>query len=314
LDPRLQDGKKIPKWNKRSRRAQFLDYSPEHSSSVALVRHLQTNHVSPQFHIIHDDNFETIINDEPMNHELTDVLINELFENSREIYSEAEIDSDGRIIYMLPPLDDIWLDETERRAKRIEQSKTRAENRDRWIQNESPLIDDESPLIDNNTTPTKHRDNNPLASDSESENESLSGESRRQASEGDMASEGDTMLRRSKRLRRERNGARLMRDGHNCVPPEQYSCTLSSKQPSTVAKLAKSKQSKAFLSKKQELTASKQDLERKYGDFDLSIEHLFFANLDWEYQGLPSLLSSEIKDYIELMDDYSSSGHLQGII
>ena len=126
LDPRLQDGKKIPKWNKRSRRAQFLGFSPEHSSSVALVRHLQTNHVSPQFHIIHDDNFETILNDEPMNHNLTDVLINELFENSREIYSEAEIDSDGRIIYMPPPLDDIWLDETERRAKRIEQSKTKS--------------------------------------------------------------------------------------------------------------------------------------------------------------------------------------------
>ena len=80
-----------------------------------------------------------------------------------------------------------------------------------------------------------------------------------------------------------------------------------------MAILAKSKRSKAFLSKQQELTASKQDLERKYGDFDLPIEHLFFANLDWDYQGLPSLLSSEIKDYIELMDDYSSSGHLQGI-
>jgi hypothetical protein len=189
LDPRLQDGKKIPKWNKRSRQAQFLGFSPEHSSSVALVCHLQTNHVSPQFHIIHDNNFETILNDEPMNHDLTDVLINELFENSREIYSEAEIDSDGRIIYMPPPLDDIWLDETERRAKRIEQSKNRAENRDRWIQNESPLLD--------NTSPPEHQDNNPLVSDSESEHESLSVESRCQASEGDMASEGDTVRRQS---------------------------------------------------------------------------------------------------------------------
>ena len=298
LDPRLQDGKKIPKWNKRSRRAQFLGFSPEHSSSVALVRHLQTNHVSPQFHIIHDDNFETIINDEPMNHELTDSLINELFENSREVYSEAEIDSDGRVIYMPPPLDDIWLDEAERRAKRIEQSKSRATNRDRWIQDESPLYDNTTP-----PTPPERPDKNPLVSDSESDddlprNKSLSGESRRQASEGDK------LPRRSTRLRRERNGARFMQYGDKCLPSEQYACTLGSKQPSTLARIQ---------TKMQDVEAMSQDLNNKYGNFDLPLEQLFFANLDWEHQGLPSLLSSEIKDYIEIMDDYSSSGHLQGI-
>jgi hypothetical protein len=160
-----------------------------------------------------------------MNHELTDSLINDLFENSREIYSEPEIDSDGRVIYMPPPLDDIWLDEAERRAKRIEQSKSRAETRDRWIQDESPLYDNTTP-----PTPPERQDKNPLVSDSESDddlpipNKSLSGESRRQASEGVK------VLRRSTRLRRERNGARFMQYGDKCLPSEQYACTLGSKQ------------------------------------------------------------------------------------
>ncbi len=66
----------------------------EHFSSVALVRHLQTNHASPQFYIIHNDNFETVLNDAPMDHDLTDSLINELFEDSQEVYLEIEISSD----------------------------------------------------------------------------------------------------------------------------------------------------------------------------------------------------------------------------
>ena len=52
LDPKLQDGKKIPKWNSRARVGQFLGFSEEHSSTVALIRHLKSGHVSPQFHTL----------------------------------------------------------------------------------------------------------------------------------------------------------------------------------------------------------------------------------------------------------------------
>ncbi len=96
-----------------------------------------------------------------------------------------------------------------------------------------------------------------------------------------------------------------MQYGDKCLPSEQYACTLGSKQPSTLAR--------ALQSKMQDVEAMSQNLNNKYGNFDLPVEQLFFANLDWEHQGLPSLLSSEIKDYIEIMDDYSSSGHLQSI-
>ena len=60
LDPKLQDGQKIPKWNFRSRKAVNLGLSPKHASSVPLVLNLTTGHVSPQFHVIFDDSFSTV--------------------------------------------------------------------------------------------------------------------------------------------------------------------------------------------------------------------------------------------------------------
>ena len=63
LDPKLQNGKKIPKWNRRARMGQFLGFSDEHSSLVAQVRHLETGHVSPQHHIVFDDQFQTVFSE-----------------------------------------------------------------------------------------------------------------------------------------------------------------------------------------------------------------------------------------------------------
>jgi hypothetical protein len=62
LDPKLQDGKKIPKWNCRARQGQFLGFSDEHSLLVATVR-LTTGFVSPQFHVVFDDHFHTVYGD-----------------------------------------------------------------------------------------------------------------------------------------------------------------------------------------------------------------------------------------------------------
>ena len=64
LDPSLQDGQKIPKWNLRSRVGQYVGYSPSHASTVALVRNIRTVRISPQFHVIFDDNFETVRTEE----------------------------------------------------------------------------------------------------------------------------------------------------------------------------------------------------------------------------------------------------------
>jgi hypothetical protein len=61
LGPKLQNNQKLPKWNRRARVGQFLRYSDEHLSLVVNVRHLSTGHVSPQFHVVFDDLFETVV-------------------------------------------------------------------------------------------------------------------------------------------------------------------------------------------------------------------------------------------------------------
>ena len=63
LDPTLRDGSKLPKWNPRSRRGQYVGQSPLHASSVGLILNLQTGNVTPQYHVVHDDFFETVYAD-----------------------------------------------------------------------------------------------------------------------------------------------------------------------------------------------------------------------------------------------------------
>ena len=60
LDPKLSDGMKIPKWQPRAHMAQFLSFSCHHSSSVGLVWNLRTHFVTPQFHIVYDQEFSTV--------------------------------------------------------------------------------------------------------------------------------------------------------------------------------------------------------------------------------------------------------------
>ena len=58
LEPRLQDGNKLPKWMPSYRRDKYLVAYPLYSSTVGLVRNLQTGNISPQFHLVFDDYFE----------------------------------------------------------------------------------------------------------------------------------------------------------------------------------------------------------------------------------------------------------------
>jgi hypothetical protein len=72
LEPKLQSGKKLPKWNKHARIGQFLGFSREHSSTVALEQNLHTGYVSPQYqyHLEFDDNFQTVFHDGKTTEEL----------------------------------------------------------------------------------------------------------------------------------------------------------------------------------------------------------------------------------------------------
>jgi hypothetical protein len=59
FEPSLRQGHKIPKWKPRSRVGIYLGMSPEHASTVPLVLSTTTGLISPQFHVIFDNQFTT---------------------------------------------------------------------------------------------------------------------------------------------------------------------------------------------------------------------------------------------------------------
>ena len=60
LQAPLQTRSPFPKWGECSRIGIFLCHSPHHASSVPLVLSTQTGLVSPQFHCVFDDDFDTV--------------------------------------------------------------------------------------------------------------------------------------------------------------------------------------------------------------------------------------------------------------
>ena len=74
LDPKLQDGKKLPKWTRRSRQGVYVGISKLHSSTVHLVLNLNTGKVSPQYHVVFDDTFSMIFSDSKFNNDVWNTL------------------------------------------------------------------------------------------------------------------------------------------------------------------------------------------------------------------------------------------------
>ena len=60
LQPKLQDGMKIPKWQPRSRQGVYMGFSPIHASSVGIIKNPRTGNISPQYNVVYDDFFETV--------------------------------------------------------------------------------------------------------------------------------------------------------------------------------------------------------------------------------------------------------------
>jgi hypothetical protein len=108
---------------------QFVGFSDEHSSLVANVRHLTTNFISPQFHLVFDDLFETV-NIIGIDDLVVESICNELFQLIRELFAEEELDEAGNIIYQPPPLHEVWLDEAGRRQGSENRIRLRCHNDD----------------------------------------------------------------------------------------------------------------------------------------------------------------------------------------
>ena len=60
LEAALQSGMAHNKWMNRARVSIFLCHSPDHATDVPLILNTQTGLVSPQSHLIYDDDFDTV--------------------------------------------------------------------------------------------------------------------------------------------------------------------------------------------------------------------------------------------------------------
>ena len=114
LHPKLKDGKKIPKWEPRSNRGQYMGISPMHASTVGLVRNLQTGSITPQFHMVYDDFFETVHSDETKEpKEWEEMLAFNRF--------KSDVDEEGYV----PDLSDEWVSTEERLERQLDRAKER---------------------------------------------------------------------------------------------------------------------------------------------------------------------------------------------
>ena len=109
LEPALQDGKKIPKWQPRARLGMFMGFSQVHSSLVPLVLNVSTGFISPQYHVVFDDKFSTV-NSLSREDSIDDQWAN-IFKLDKEFYLDFEYDEDGKLITSdWPELSTEWLD------------------------------------------------------------------------------------------------------------------------------------------------------------------------------------------------------------
>jgi hypothetical protein len=292
--------------------------------------------------LIHDGNFETILNDTPLDHPLTDEHLLDLFETSREVYSDIEQSEDGAIVYTPPPLDDIWLDEGKRREKRLQVANERACARDHRkfeaAEAPVPVPSLQTPAIPH---PTPQRPSGPMVSDDESSCSSVpsdddsvgsaaatnpfpveTGRPHQRSWPNEGASLGGP--RRSKRLRRGRNPRRLypltglaLDSSHLAKIPcthalvAQFSCTLG-----TVAQFSCTLGTKqpSPLAISNHSNASKRKLESLYlAKVTTAQDRLLFANLDWSVPNTPTLLASPLDRYLCILADKCGTGNIEDL-
>ena len=107
LDPKIADGHKLPKWRPRARRAQFMGVSPLHAETVHVVRNLNTGYLSPQYHVVFDDWFETTYADDDTPPSVWAEM---------QIYQRYKVEFDHDEI--VPTLKDEWLTSEELHDRR----------------------------------------------------------------------------------------------------------------------------------------------------------------------------------------------------
>ena len=116
LDPKLQDGKKLPKWSPRAKRGMFVGQSLDHATSIGRILNLETGSITSQFHVVYDDFFTTVpsVDATKTQEEIENSIPwDDFLSTNAERYVEDEVDDNGRPI-PLPDLDEEWMTDEER--------------------------------------------------------------------------------------------------------------------------------------------------------------------------------------------------------
>jgi hypothetical protein len=128
LDPALQDGKHIPKWNPRSKLGMYFGNSPVHPSTVAIVLNLRTGYITAQYHTVHDDLFSTVHNDGTALGILTPGFWSGLLRTDLKDNVVADYNRAGNVIPP-PSLQEKWLTGQERQVLVHDEAQTHRNQR-----------------------------------------------------------------------------------------------------------------------------------------------------------------------------------------
>lgn len=128
LDTKLQDRKSLTKWKRCARQRQYLGISKEYASNMFHILNITTGNISPQFHVVHDNLFSSVVN-VGNSHSDDTVFIEghwgKLVASRNERYMEKNFDRDDKPILM-SHLHDEWL------TKKENENRT-SERRRRWL-------------------------------------------------------------------------------------------------------------------------------------------------------------------------------------
>jgi hypothetical protein len=86
LDRHMQEGTSPPKWTKRTTQKVYVDHLNHYSKSVPMVWDPTTKLVSPQFHVMFDDNFDTVL--APDSNVKQSDTMDRLFQTNRYLYDD----------------------------------------------------------------------------------------------------------------------------------------------------------------------------------------------------------------------------------
>ena len=111
LDPKIQDGNKLPRWVPKARRGQFVGRSRVHASTVGLIRNFKTGNITTQFHVTYDDFFTTAASTN------TNISLEETWPHLFQFMSE-DLRGEDEQRDDLPELSSDWLTELEQEGRR----------------------------------------------------------------------------------------------------------------------------------------------------------------------------------------------------